>query len=386
VNLLATAAPSPLWYLTRGTGLVSLILLTLVVALGVVTTSRWQRPGWPRFASAGLHRNLALLAVAFLAVHILTAELDVFAPVGWLAVVVPFASAYRPVWLGLGTVAFDLLLAVAITSLLRVRLGFRVWRFVHWAAYIAWPIALVHGLGTGSDTKLGWVLILDVASIAVVAFAVSWRVLHTLRSPGARLTALSASGLAVVALGAWSLNGPLSPGWASRAGTPSKLLAANRLVPALGPTGAGSAAGSRSPQGLPALPFDAALSGSVARNGPDSAGQVTVTLTAAVSGAMKGSLVIVLHGQASGDGVSLAASSVTFGPAAAPGRFQGQVVLLNGDQLGATVHDSVGAIVGLAVSVQIDPSSGSLTGQLHAVAGSSTDRRSRGDGGGHGDR
>ena len=89
--LIATVGPSPLWYLTRGTGLVSLVLLTATMALGNLQVSRWSSPRWPRFVTLGLHRNLSLLVLVVLAVHIITAELDPFAPVGWLAVAVPFA-------------------------------------------------------------------------------------------------------------------------------------------------------------------------------------------------------------------------------------------------------------------------------------------------------
>ena len=90
----------------------------------------------------------------------------------WIDAVLPFASQYKPFWLGLGALAFDLMLAVIITSLLRVRIGHRVWRAVHWMAYALWPIAVIHGLGTGSDSNQPWMLILDAACIATVAAAV----------------------------------------------------------------------------------------------------------------------------------------------------------------------------------------------------------------------
>ena len=100
-----------------------------------------------------LHRNLSLLAIVFLAVHIATSVLDLFAGDLLDRRGDPSGGGYRPVWLGLGAVAFDLLIALAITSLLRVRLGLRTWRAIHWLAYACWPVALVHGLGTGSDVR-----------------------------------------------------------------------------------------------------------------------------------------------------------------------------------------------------------------------------------------
>lgn len=168
---------SILWYATRGAGIVSLLLFTGVVALGIATSVRWQRPTWPRFLTAELHRSIALLAVAFLALHIVTAVVDPFTSLGWLTTVLPFSAPYRRLWLGLGVVAFDLLLAIVATSLLRARLGHRSWRAVHWLAYASWPIALAHGLGTGTDAFSIWMDALDLGCIATVATAVAWRLM-----------------------------------------------------------------------------------------------------------------------------------------------------------------------------------------------------------------
>ena len=147
MTLLAASGPSAYWYLTRGTGVVALVLLTAGVVLGVLTSTRWAAPRWPRFVVAGLHRNVTLLALAFVFVHVLTTILDGYTPINLRDAIVPFVSRYRPVWVGFGAVALDLLLAVVVTSLLRARLGYRSWRFVHWLAYASWPVALVHGFG-----------------------------------------------------------------------------------------------------------------------------------------------------------------------------------------------------------------------------------------------
>ena len=230
----ATAGPSPLWYLTRGTGLVSLVLLTTAVVLGILQVSRWSSPRWPRFVTLGLHRNVSFVVLVVLVVHIGTAELDTFAPIGWLSAVVPFASAYRPVWLGLGTLSFDLLLAVAATTLARVHLGYRAWRAVHWAAYICWPLALVHGLGTGTDPRLGWVRWLTVGCAMAVVTSGSWRLVRGWRAEPALRAAVGLLGVAsIVVVSVWALNGPLRPGWAKKAGTPTRLLG---FTPASGRT------------------------------------------------------------------------------------------------------------------------------------------------------
>jgi methionine sulfoxide reductase heme-binding subunit len=166
---------SILWYATRGAGIVSMILLTGVVCLGVLTTVRWQRAGWPRFLSAELHSNVALLSIAFLVVHIVVAVVDPFTSLGWASAFVPFSSDYRTVWLGLGSVATYLFAAIIVTSLLRNHIGLRTWRVIHWLAYACWPLALLHGIGTGSDTGAPWLWLVDALCIAAVGGAVAWR-------------------------------------------------------------------------------------------------------------------------------------------------------------------------------------------------------------------
>ena len=145
-----------LWYSTRGAGVVSLVLFTLVVVLGILTASRWQTRNWPQFVTAGLHRSLALSSLIFLVIHIVTAVVDPFTNLGWSAAFIPFSSTYRPVALGLGSLALYLIAALILTSLIRDRIGLRTWRAIHWAAYAFWPVALVHGIGTGSDAGALW--------------------------------------------------------------------------------------------------------------------------------------------------------------------------------------------------------------------------------------
>ena len=165
-----------LWYAARGTGAVSLLLLSAVVVLGLLTAVRYQVAGWPRFVTSGLHRNLSLLAVTFLTVHIVTAVVDPFTHLGLVAVLVPFESPYRTFWLGLGTVALELLVALMFSSLLRRHIGYKTWKAIHWLSYGCWPVALLHGLGTGTDSFQTWMLVLDGACILAVAAALVLRV------------------------------------------------------------------------------------------------------------------------------------------------------------------------------------------------------------------
>jgi len=223
--LASTVGPSAYWYLTRATGTMALILLTLSVVLGVIDVERYSTTRWPRFLIDSAHRTVSLLAVAFLVVHIVTAALDSFASIPLVDAVVPFVGSYRPLWLGLGAASFDLIMAVVITSLARRRLGYRTWRLTHWLAYASWPIALLHGLGTGSDVKASWMIAITGGCLAAVLFAVFLRVASG--GPGEFGLRATAVGFAVcfaAGVALWLPSGPLGAGWARRSGTPSSLL------------------------------------------------------------------------------------------------------------------------------------------------------------------
>jgi methionine sulfoxide reductase heme-binding subunit len=163
------------WYAIRASGVVTLALFTFTVVLGLLNRSRVTSDRWPRFVIDRLHRNASLLAVVFLCVHIITAATDSFVSIDLLDAVIPFHPSYRPLWVGLGAVAFDLLVALVITSLVRVRLGVKTWRRIHWLAYLAWPVAVVHGLGIGTDAGRAWMLSIEGVCIGSVAGALALR-------------------------------------------------------------------------------------------------------------------------------------------------------------------------------------------------------------------
>ena len=170
-----------LWYASRATGIVCLVLLTAVMMLGIMVNRQGRLPGLPKFAVTGLHRNLSLLAVGFLAVHIGTAIADPFVTIGLAATLIPFASPYRPLWIGLGAVSIDLMIALIVTSLARARISRGLWRGVHWLAYAAWPAALVHSIGSSGDLHGGPLLALAIGCTLAVAAAAGWRAVHATR-------------------------------------------------------------------------------------------------------------------------------------------------------------------------------------------------------------
>ena len=223
--LLAASNPSPYWYLTRGLGTTALVALTATVVLGIGTSLRWNGELVPGFAVAGVHRNLSLFALLLVAAHVLTTVLDPFAHISLHDALVPFAAAYRPLWLGLGVAAAEVLVVVAATSLIRGLLGPERWKFVHWSAYGTWPLAVFHGLGTGTDARAPWEIAVVAACLAAVLLVGADRLLRgRLSSLPARLAIAITVLLALYSGTQWAIQGPFQTDWASRSGTPAALL------------------------------------------------------------------------------------------------------------------------------------------------------------------
>lgn len=356
----AAAAPSPLWYFTRATGVVSLILLTAGMVLGILGVLRFARTRWPQFVTAELHRNITLLAVVFVSLHVVTTVLDSYAQIGLLSAFVPFTSSYRPIWLGLGAMAFDLLLALIVTSLLRLRLGLRAWRVVHWASYACWPLAVLHGLGTGTDAARPWIIAVTAVCVAAVCIAVVWRLLSSRADrlsragrPG-RTAVLIGAGLACAitlsAMVTLLVAGPLQPGWARRAGTPPTLIAPRSAQNAASPSAA-----------LPAVPFTTSLTGTLSQQ-PTASGATSVTIDLTSGNQL--SVRLVITGPPAGGGVQMTSSLVTLGPPGSPARYSGHITALTGTHVRAAVTGSPGSPLGLNITLAID--GGTVTGTMTA--------------------
>lgn len=351
--LAATGSGKTMWYLTRGSGVVTLLLLTASLCLGIAGTAGLRTRWLPRFSIADLHRNLTLLAVAFLGIHVATTVADSYTPIGWKDVVIPFLSPYRPFWLGLGAIAGDLLLALVITSLLRLRIGFRAWRFTHWLAYACWPIAFAHALGTGSDPRAGWLQALAAVSLGAVLAAVSVR-LVTAEGERTRRVILGGAAAAVALLGwAWYRGGPGAPGWAARAGTPTSLLHSTTTA---------TATVTHAANALPTT-FVARLNGRLTQTSAAN-GLVDVRVDGALAGGLSGRLRLVLQGvPLDGGGVRMTGSGVSFA-ARGTSVYQGQIVALEGNQLAARLSDPSGRTVELSLDLHVSPTSNALTGTV----------------------
>jgi methionine sulfoxide reductase heme-binding subunit len=357
----ATLGPSDYWYLARGTGAVALVLLTVSVVIGIVGTLRVSALRWPRFAVDTVHRDVSLLVIVLLVVHIVTSVLDGFAPISLIDSIIPLHSSYRPVWLGLGALSFDLLLALAITSLVRRRLGYRRWRAIHWLAYASWPVAVLHGLGTGTDTKVWWMLALTAVCVTAVAAAICVRVARAEDPlPGLRTPFLILGLGTPVALAAFTVLGPLASGWAQRAGTPASLLGRARPAAELvqtRPAGSGTGSGPSA--------FRANLAGSIRQTSVS--GGSLVDMTMRLSGAETGQLRVRLAGAAlSSGGLTMTGSQVDLIARGWPDVLQGQISSLAGQDLEARVVGSSGRVLDLRVRLHVDSQSGTVTGTLDA--------------------
>jgi predicted ferric reductase len=172
---MSAALTTALWDLGRGSGVAALVAFTISIVLGIVTRSGREALGLGRFGLNEVHRTAALTGVGLVAVHLGTLLFDPYAQLRVVDLVFPFLGSYRPLWLGLGTLAVDLLGVVTVVSLLRDKVGPRVFKAVHWATYALWPVALVHALGTGTDAATLWLDSVALACVAAVAGALTWR-------------------------------------------------------------------------------------------------------------------------------------------------------------------------------------------------------------------
>lgn len=209
-----------LWYINRATGLVLLVLVTVTLVLGLLARYRESARLWPRFATSALHQNLAIISVSLLSAHIGAAVLDSYVPITPVDAVVPFVSAYRPLWLGLGTLSSTLLLVAILSATTRHTTTRRTWRALHALVYVAWPMALVHGFGTGTDTRSRTVLVVSFACLAAVLLATVVRLASVPVPAVLRGAAMVVVVTLPLVLGGWLRTGPLAPGWAQKAGTP----------------------------------------------------------------------------------------------------------------------------------------------------------------------
>jgi len=360
------------WDTARAGGFASYLLLTAAVSVGLVLRNRWQTARWPRLITNELHGYLSLLALVFIAVHVVAVLVDPFTRFGFAEVFIPFASHYRPIWMGLGIVALYLKLAVWVSSRLRARIGFRTWRAIHTLAYGVYLAATVHGLGTGSDTRTAWAPAIYASSILLVGGLTARRLLVPVSARETPRPMLAAFGAAVVvSVAIWSSIGPLASHWGARAGgEQGNRRAAGRLgvARALPPI----------PSGEVATPFGARFVGRVTiRSAEERDSETeesdsetgesdpeTIRIDGALHGSTRDHLEIYLRGvPLETGGIALQQSRVRMGTTTP--LYQGQIVGLRGSDLVASVQSTTRR-VRLLISLSL-AGDGSVTGTVHGT-------------------
>lgn len=203
-GLMAIAAllgrsPSPItWYLARAAGIMLYLLAWTAVVTGLgLTTALFDR--WPgRGMVFSLHAFATNLTYGFLALHLLSLAADTKVRFSLQQLLVPFASGWREPWTGFGILAGALFLLVGVSFSLKRFIGQRVWRALHWLTFPLYLLALLHGIGAGSDTRTPWMAVLYLATGAAVVLLVSYRLLRAgTRAPVAGSAARQARPAAV---------------------------------------------------------------------------------------------------------------------------------------------------------------------------------------------
>jgi DMSO/TMAO reductase YedYZ heme-binding membrane subunit len=316
------------WDTARAGGFVAYVLLTLAVSAGLVLRNRWQTSRWPRLVTNEVHGYLSLLALVFIVVHVLAVLVDPFTRFRLGEVLVPLASHYRPLWMGLGTVALYLLLAVWISSKLRSRIGYRTWRGIHVLAYGVYGAATVHGLGTGTDTQTVWAAALYAGSVLLVAALTAQRLLVPPgRTDRPRPVVASVGAICLAVVAAWAVIGPFAPHWGSHAGGASGNRSATTRLAA-----SHARPKSQAPSGVVSLPFSARFTGSLEQQPVDDSGRITIRIDGALRGGTRDHLEIYLRGvPLEGGGVAMEQSRVRMGATTA--LYTGQIVALRGSEL-----------------------------------------------------
>ena len=318
------------WDTARAGGFAAYILLTLAVTAGLILRNRWQSDRWPRLITNELHGYLSLLGLVFIAVHVAALTVDPFTHFGLKAIVVPFASHYRPLWMGLGIVSLYLLLSVWLSTRLRRQIGHRLWRQIHLLALLVYAAATVHGLGAGSDTRTVWAMAIYALSVAVVGGLTARRLLvPPTRLDRARPVGALVTGLMVAGVAAWAFVGPLAAHWGVRTGVARAAVRGRVPVVSARPAVLGTVR----------PPFVATFTGRATVSDPNDVGLVTVRIDGALRGGTTDHLEILVHGSPLDDGgVAMQASHVALG--ADTPLYTGRIVRLNGMQLVAAVSSS----------------------------------------------
>lgn len=314
------------WDIARAGGFTAFGLLTISVAIGLALSLRLQSNRWPRIINSELHNFVTLLALIFTCIHVLAVWVDPFTRFGWNEIFIPFASHYRQVWMALGIVALYIGIAIGISTWLRPRIGYKVWRNLHTFTLLLFGLVVVHGIATGSDTQTWWGAADYAGSVLLVGILLWMRLSKPLTAKSRAHPVLALAVVALVALGTvWTLLGPLQPGWAAaNNGTVSTNTSTTTQAPA-----------SQQQQATFPPNFAGDLAGQFTQNGPDASGNVTLQFNMNISNGPAGRLLVTLQGQSGGgddNRLSIASSQAALLSSAGQQLFTGSVNNIYGDR------------------------------------------------------
>ncbi len=164
------------WDASRAAGFASYLLLWASVVTGVAIHMRFRAVGGPPTVLLEVHRVASVLALSFVAAHVLGLLVDPVVRFSVLDAVAPFTSGYRPLQVGMGAIAQWLLVAVLATTAAAARLPYAAWRRVHFLSFPCYALALVHGITSGTSTGDSLALALYTGTAAGVAAVLVVRV------------------------------------------------------------------------------------------------------------------------------------------------------------------------------------------------------------------
>lgn len=355
------------WDIARAGGFTAFGLLTISVAIGLALSLHLQSNRWPRIINSELHNFVTLLALIFTGIHILAVWVDPFTRFGWNEIFIPFASHYRAIWMALGIVAFYIGIAIGISTWLRPRIGYKVWRSLHTLTLVLFGLVVVHGIATGSDTQTWWAAAVYAGSVVLVGTLLWMRLSKPLNAKSRAHPVLALAVIVLVALGTvWTLLGPLQPGWAA---------ANNGTALSTAPATTTQAPSSQQQQ-QSSFPqsFTGNLVGQFAQNGPDASGNVTMQFNMNIGRGPAGSVQVILQGQSGGgddNRLSITSSKVTLLSSAGQQLFTGPVNNIYGDRRMSMVATLTGMGTNSAQQIQVlinlhIATSGQVTGTIAA--------------------
>ncbi|HEY3290703.1 MAG TPA: hypothetical protein VGK87_11300 [Anaerolineae bacterium] len=169
------------WFVTRAAGIIAYLLLWLSTAWGLGVSSKIFDRLLHRAFTFDFHEFISLLSIGFLVLHIVVLTGDKFMPYNLAQILIPFISPYRPVWVGVGVIAFWLILLVSITFYIRSKITMKTFRMIHLLSFVGYLTALAHSVYSGTDSLLPASLLMYGGTFLVIVFlTVYW--LLTLRA------------------------------------------------------------------------------------------------------------------------------------------------------------------------------------------------------------